>query len=38
VLIGGEELVGLMYDHGVGVTTAASYHVKRVDSDYFTGE
>jgi restriction system protein len=38
VLIDGEELVGLMYDHGIGVTTAASYHVKRVDSDYFTEE
>jgi restriction system protein len=38
VLIDGEELVGLMYDHGVGVTTAASYHVKRVDSDYCTEE
>jgi len=24
-----------MIDHGVGVTSVASYEVKRIDSDYF---
>lgn len=28
-------LAELMIDHGVGVTTARTYAVKRVDSDYF---
>lgn len=35
VLIDGEELAELMIDHGIGVATAATYEVKRVDSDYF---
>lgn len=35
VLIDGEHLASLMIDHGVGVSTAAVYEVKRVDSDYF---
>ena len=35
VLIGGEELAELMIDHGIGVATAATYEVKRIDSDYF---
>jgi restriction system protein len=38
VLIGGEELVALMIDHNIGVTPVASYEIKRVDTDYFTGE
>jgi restriction system protein len=38
VLIGGEELVALMIDHNIGVTLVASYEIKRVDTDYFTGE
>jgi restriction system protein len=38
VLIGGEELVVLMIDHNIGVTPVASYEIKRVDADYFTGE
>ena len=38
VLIGGEELVALMIDHNIGVTPVASYEIKRVDADYFTGE
>jgi len=38
VLIDGDQLTGLMIDFGVGVTTTASYDVKRVDSDYFTEE
>ena len=35
VLIDGEELADLMIDHGIGVATAATYEVKRLDSDYF---
>jgi restriction system protein len=35
VLIDGEELAELMIDHGIGVATAATYEVKRIDSDYF---
>ena len=35
ILIDGEELAELMIDHGIGVATAATYEVKRVDSDYF---
>lgn len=38
VLIDGEELARLLYDHGVGVTTTATYAVKRIDSDYFSEE
>ncbi|HLY64766.1 MAG TPA: restriction endonuclease [Chloroflexota bacterium] len=37
VLIDGEELAQLMIDYGVGVQDVATYTVKRVDSDYFTG-
>lgn len=35
VLISGSRLANLMIDHGIGVTTVASYEVKRIDSDYF---
>ncbi len=35
VLIDGEQLAELMIDYGIGVATAATYEVKRVDSDYF---
>lgn len=35
VLIDGTDLVQLMIDHGVGVSTAAAYEVKRVDTDFF---
>lgn len=34
VLIDGRRLAELMIDFEVGVTTARTYHVKRVDSDY----
>jgi len=27
-----------MIDHGLGVTLAAGYEVKRIDSDYFAEE
>jgi restriction endonuclease Mrr len=29
-----EQLADLMIDLGVGVTTAAPYEIKRIDSDY----
>lgn len=35
VLIDGKQLAGLMIDFDVGVSAAASYIVKRIDSDYF---
>jgi restriction system protein len=35
VLINGSTLARLMIDHGVGVTSVASYEVKRIDSYYF---
>jgi restriction system protein len=37
VLMEGEQLAQLMMDHGVGVTTVATYAVKKVDPDYFEG-
>lgn len=36
ILIDGPRLTKLMFDHGVGVATASSYEVKRIDSDYFS--
>ena len=35
VLIDGKRLAELMIDHGIGVTTARTYTIKRLDSDYF---
>ena len=35
VLIDGRRLAELMVDFEVGVATARTYHVRRVDSDYF---
>jgi restriction system protein len=35
VLIDGDALANLMIDHGVGVATAASYEIRRIDQDYF---
>lgn len=35
VLIDGRRLAEFMIDFDVGVNTAATYHLKRVDSDYF---
>lgn len=37
ILVGGKELVTLMIDHNVGVSTIGVYEIKRVDSDYFEG-
>jgi restriction system protein len=38
VLIDGEELARLMFEHNVGVTSVASLDIKRVDADYFADE
>ena len=35
ILIDGKRLAQLMIDHNVGVSTAKTYEIKRVDSDYF---
>lgn len=37
VLIDGDELAELMMDHGIGVTTVATYAVQKMDADYFEG-
>lgn len=36
ILIDGDRLAGLMIQHNIGVSEAAAYQIKRVDSDYFT--
>ncbi|MBR8829401.1 MAG: restriction endonuclease [Gomphosphaeria aponina SAG 52.96 = DSM 107014] len=36
ILIDGEELAQLMVDFNVGVSTVATYEVKKMDQDYFT--
>jgi restriction system protein len=38
VLIDGAELGELMIDHGVGVSVACSYDLKRLDEDYFDSD
>ena len=38
ILIAGKRLAELMIDYGVGVTTDATYEVKRIDADYFADE
>ena len=38
VLIDGERLATLLFEHNVGVSRVAAYEVKRVDTDYFTEE
>jgi restriction system protein len=35
ILIDGEELVRLMFEYNIGVTTVKMYQVKRIDGDYF---
>lgn len=37
ILIDGEELAKLMIDYNVGVSVVATYELKQVDTDYFTG-
>ncbi|MDZ7859769.1 MAG: restriction endonuclease [Candidatus Krumholzibacteriota bacterium] len=36
ILIDGRKFAELMIDHDVGVSTVASYKIKRIDLDYFT--
>jgi restriction system protein len=38
VLINGTSLANLMIEHNVGVSTASTYVVKKIDSDYFLDE
>jgi restriction system protein len=38
ILINGAELANLLIEHGVGVSTVATYDVKKVDSDFFADE
>ena len=38
ILIGGEELVQLMIDHGIGVTEVRTYSLRKMDLDYFGEE
>ena len=38
VLIDGETLWNLMIDFGIGVSTVASYELKKIDNDYFDEE
>ncbi|MEN8260133.1 MAG: restriction endonuclease, partial [Pseudomonadota bacterium] len=35
ILIDGNKLAKLMFDHGVGVSTNSVYEVKKIDTDYF---
>ncbi len=36
ILIDGERLAELMIDYNVGISTIASYEIKKIDLDYFT--
>lgn len=36
VLIGGERLADLMIEHDLGVSVTTTYHLKRIDSDFFS--
>ncbi|MDQ8207597.1 restriction endonuclease [Coraliomargarita sp. SDUM461003] len=35
ILIDGQRLAKLMFNHGIGVASASNYEVKRIDTDYF---
>lgn len=35
VLVDGQQLAHLMFEHNLGVSSVASYEVKQIDSDYF---
>ena len=35
VLVNGDQLAKLMIDYNLGVSTVATYKVKRIDSDFF---
>lgn len=38
VLMDGESIAQLMIDYGVGVSTVATYELKKIDTDYFSSE
>jgi restriction system protein len=38
VLIDGKELVDLMIEHNIGVSTEATIHMRKIDTDYFEQE
>lgn len=38
VLIDGQRLADLMIEHDLGVSVAATYHLKRIDSDFFSDD
>ena len=38
ILVDGKKLTELMIEFGIGVTTQKSYHIKRIDSDFFAEE
>ena len=38
VLINGDDLTQFMIDNGIGVTSVATFEVKKIDSDYFAQE
>ena len=38
ILIDGSRLAELLFEHNVGVSPVGQYEVKRLDSDYFSGE
>ena len=37
-LIDGKRLANLMIEHDLGVSAAATYHLKQIDSDFFADE
>lgn len=38
VLLDGDDLVQMMIDHGLGVSSVATYEIKIVDMDFFVEE
>ena len=38
ILIAGSDLTDLLIEHGVGVSTVASYEIRKIDTDYFIEE
>jgi restriction system protein len=34
-LVDGDRLSELMFEYGLGVTTESTYHVKRIENDFF---
>jgi len=38
ILVDGERLADLMIEHNIAISTSQSYHLKKIDSDYFAQE